>query len=101
MRTHIFAEGDIIYKKSSENTFYPYKILKIEIDPDGSKVWHLLNYNVVDHEPKIEDLRNFSILILHTPIEAFEDKAVYLTNEKVTEDELMGYKIYLQQTNQA
>lgn len=96
---HTFKEGDIIFTQKPDDGYYPFKILKIEVWPDKSKVWHLLNYDPQNTKPKETDIENFKVFIWHTPIESLETKAEFITNIPVTKDELQGYFEYLRLTN--
>ncbi len=91
---HIFQEGDVIYSQEG-NTYYPAKILKIDLMPDGSIVWHKMFYKSQDSIPTVEQIPQMEIFMMHAPVMADSD-AHFLLHTAVTEDDLEGYKYYLE-----
>jgi len=99
MNNNKIREGDIGFTQLPDKKYYPFKILKIETWPDNSTVWHVLNYDLLDHEPTEIDVKTFKVRSWHAPIASFEKDAKFIANLPVTNDELKGYFEYLKQTD--
>jgi len=92
-----YKVGDIVYKKNNDNKFWVYKILKILKDSQGNIFGYgVLSYFPSEVLPKIEDLNGLdNVQIYFTPLSNTEFDCTVLGNKRITEEELTGYYIYL------
>ncbi len=93
--THVFQEGDIIYSQG-EGKYYPAKILKIDTLPDGTTAWHKALYKAQDSIPTVDDILKTEVSVMHVPMIAHPEDAHFLLNVPLSEDDLIGYKYYLE-----
>lgn len=89
-----FVEGDIFYTVYDQK-FHLYKLLRSE---DEYGTYHVLGYVPLDELPSVERVHELDIAIHHFPIasDGFEG-ATFFSKSEVSEDDLMGYRVYLDQ----
>jgi hypothetical protein len=95
--THTFTEGDIIYSVGKDGMYFLSKILKIDKFDDG-EVWHQLMYNPVKELPEISKIKDLTVFAYHVPMAKPNELPGYLANFPLTEDDLEGYNVYVNQT---
>ena len=90
-----FKEGDLLYTES-EGKYHICKLLKIDNDFDA---FHVLAFEDTTSLPKPSEIANIKIQIHHFPIAQSGLKdSKFLFNKAVSDDDLQGYFLYLQQT---
>lgn len=91
-----FIAGDIFYSRHGD-AYHVSKLLRHEPE---FRVFHILVYDALDHEPTAADVPHLKVLIHHVPIDqdGFANPQL-LAHSPVTDDDLMGYRTYIVQTN--
>ncbi|MEM8891551.1 MAG: tetratricopeptide repeat protein [Bacteroidota bacterium] len=90
-----FQEGDVFFTEK-EGKFRTYKLLKIE---EETHTFHVKAYEEINEVPEPDLIDSLQINIHHFPVDpnGFEHP-VFILNQEVTEDDLLGYFEYIKQT---
>jgi len=92
-----FSEGDIFYTHF-DNQYHVYKLLAFDKDFD---CYHVLGYKPLNTLPSAKSVDILEIAVYHSPIDKNGFKDVkFLTKDKVSSDDLIGYHEYLRQTQE-
>ncbi len=91
-----FEEGDVFYTEK-EGKYRTFKILKIDNDVN---VFHVKAFEELSSIPKANEIANLNVQIHHFPIDRDGfNKPKLISNNRVTEDDLLGYFEYIKQTH--
>lgn len=92
----IFEEGDVFYTQIDGQ----YHISKLLRHDQPSETYHVLIYQPVNSLPRPENLAALSIMVYHAPIarNGFSNPQL-LAKSKVNDNDLLGYREYIRQTN--
>lgn len=94
-------EGDILLSKTDRG-FSLSKVLRIGPWPDDrGATAHLLLFKSTAARPSLDDVDQAAVFAWHAPIDraALERDCEILGNRPVTEDELIGYYVFLKHTD--
>ncbi|SFK57841.1 tetratricopeptide repeat protein [Methylophaga sulfidovorans] len=93
-------QGDVIYGQVEEGQWSVIKLLDIDTNDDGG-TFHCLFYELLDHQPTLDDRPSFKVMAWHAPIncEEIRKKWTVLCSEDVQPDELEGFHEYLKHTD--
>jgi tetratricopeptide (TPR) repeat protein len=92
----IFQEGDVFYVQLEGKCH----ILKLLRHDAALETYHVLSYEPVAQLPRASELEQLSIMAYHSPIAqgGFTNPKL-LAKSKVTDDDLLGYREYIRQTD--
>jgi len=92
--------GDLIIRQE-KNGWAVIKILAVDPWPDGSSAVHCLTYNPIPSKPTIESLKQATVRVWHTPIDAgsFNEGWEKIGNQSPTKHELVGFVEYVKLTD--
>ncbi len=93
-----FQEGDVFYTQR-DGQYHISKLLRHDI---AFKTYHVLIYQPVAPLPAADEIGSLEIMVYHAPIaqDGFEDTKL-LTKSRITDDDLLGYREYVRQTQNA
>jgi tetratricopeptide (TPR) repeat protein len=92
-----FVEGDIFYVQH-EGDYQVFKLLRHDTQLGA---YHVLCYEPIAELPAKDELPQLSVAVYHSPIavDGFVQPRL-LTHADLTDDDLLGYREYIVQTNQ-
>ena len=93
-----FKEGDIFYTiKDGKPSVYKLLVIDKEFD-----TFHVLCYNDAEGVPKLSQVNDLGVKIYHFPVASNGfDKPILIANQKVSDEDLIGYFSYIKQTSNA
>ncbi|MBK8350074.1 MAG: hypothetical protein IPL08_21590 [Saprospiraceae bacterium] len=90
-----FQEGDIFYTEK-EGKYQTFKLLKIENEVN---TFHVKAYEESTSIPEANEIGKLKVQIYHFPIDRKGfNQPKFISNSRVTEDDLLGYFEYIKQT---
>lgn len=89
--------GDVLTEQA-DGGWATVKVLAVETWPDGTRVFHCLFYRRSEAKPTLASSKLLPVFLRHAPIDgrSFGTRFERLGNAMPTDEELEGYRFYLE-----